>query len=368
MKPSAKAVLQLGGDVLRTCSRKEEVLSHCVHGIPVFEGIMRPRAAAEFGGDLRQWCSAARTAFRRYCQSGGTPDLLHAHGRFLNAGAFAVGLWQSASIPYVYTEHSSFYQRGMAPSIAKEVVHRIVQDAAVYTAVSRAVGLAISDYLGFEVQRPEVTPNLLDEMFQQKEAVRPPAGPFVFLCVASLNSNKRVDLLLRSFARAFSGEENACLRICGDGALRGELESLAEGLGIRKTVHFLGHRSHPEVLNEMDRAHVVAVASDIETFGVVLIESFARGRPVVSTRCGGPEEIVNPQNGILVDRGDIEGMAEAMKMIVSDYANFNCVNIRRACVLEYGSQTFVNRMGAIYKKALDRDMRDTQLEFQALSA
>jgi glycosyltransferase involved in cell wall biosynthesis len=53
--------------------------------------------------------------------------------------------------------------------------------------------------------------------------------------------------------------------------------------------------------------------SDVETFGVALIEALACGLPVVATRSGGPDEVITPEVGILVDRGDVAGLAQALR-------------------------------------------------------
>jgi glycosyltransferase involved in cell wall biosynthesis len=58
------------------------------------------------------------------------------------------------------------------------------------------------------------------------------------------------------------------------------------------------------------------MASDFETFGVVLIEALAMGRPVIATDCGGPREIVNESNGMLVPARDNGALARAMQRMV----------------------------------------------------
>ena len=57
--------------------------------------------------------------------------------------------------------------------------------------------------------------------------------------------------------------------------------------------------------------------SRYETFGIVLIEALSTGRPVVATRCGGPNDIVRNEDGILVDVDDADGLAEAMRSMIN---------------------------------------------------
>ncbi len=57
----------------------------------------------------------------------------------------------------------------------------------------------------------------------------------------------------------------------------------------------------------------MVLVSKVETFGVVVLEALMRGRPVVATRCGEPESIINNLTGKLVEVGDIVPLAGAMQ-------------------------------------------------------
>lgn len=64
---------------------------------------------------------------------------------------------------------------------------------------------------------------------------------------------------------------------------------------------------------------VLAISSEQESFGLTAIESMAMETPVVSTRCGGPEEIIEDNsNGFLVNRKDAKSMAEAMLKLLNE--------------------------------------------------
>jgi len=62
----------------------------------------------------------------------------------------------------------------------------------------------------------------------------------------------------------------------------------------------------------MWNANALVRPSTYETFGVVLVDALATGIPVISTRCGGPEDIVEAGLGLLLERDDEEGLAKAM--------------------------------------------------------
>ncbi len=91
---------------------------------------------------------------------------------------------------------------------------------------------------------------------------------------------------------------------------RGELEKLAQRLGISSRVTFLGHRLDiPQILGQL---HLLVVPSQFEPFGRVIIEAMACGRPVIGSNDGGiPEIIEHGKTGYLVEVGDYQGFANA---------------------------------------------------------
>jgi glycosyltransferase involved in cell wall biosynthesis len=103
--------------------------------------------------------------------------------------------------------------------------------------------------------------------------------------------------------------------VIGDGPLRGELESLAESLGIR--VEFLGHRS--DAINIVRTLDVFVLASTRESFGLTLIEALSQEVPVVASRTGGVPEIVDGETtGLLAEPGNPEDIAEKVCRLLED--------------------------------------------------
>ena len=123
--------------------------------------------------------------------------------------------------------------------------------------------------------------------------------------------------LLRAFARV-RRKEDARLLLLGQGPLQGELESLADNLGIRDAVSFVGFRANPYPL--IRAADCFAVASHWEGYCTVLAEAMALGVPVVSTDCDfGPREYVRDGfNGLLVPPGQPDVLADAILRLLRD--------------------------------------------------
>ncbi|WP_043274480.1 glycosyltransferase [Pseudomonas sp. PH1b] len=132
----------------------------------------------------------------------------------------------------------------------------------------------------------------------------------VVLAVGRLVDAKGYPELLRAFAVVSAEEQNTRLWIVGEGALRESLVSLTESLKISHRVTFFGVRS--DVADFYNAADLYVLSSLWEGFGLVVAEAMATERVVVATDCGGVRDVVGDQ-GILVEPGDVRGLAIAMR-------------------------------------------------------
>ena len=107
--------------------------------------------------------------------------------------------------------------------------------------------------------------------------------------------------------------------IVGDGERRAELETAARASGLGDRVRFLGWRADLNRLYaDLD---VVVLTSKNEGSPVALIEAMAAGRPVVSTRAGGVEDVVTDgETGVVVPIGDAPAVARAVVDLLEDPA------------------------------------------------
>lgn len=101
--------------------------------------------------------------------------------------------------------------------------------------------------------------------------------------------------------------------------LMATLESLMEKLGVARQIHFIGfYDNTPEFLAQLD---MFVLSSNSEGFSIATIEAMASKLPVVSTRCGGPEEIlVHNQTGFLVATESPEELAGAIRYMIDNPA------------------------------------------------
>ena len=90
--------------------------------------------------------------------------------------------------------------------------------------------------------------------------------------------------------------------------------------------------------------HVLVLSSEVETFGVALVEAMTTGLPVIATRCGGPESIVSLDTGMLVDPNDPVKLAKAMWKMIDLYSTYDPNKIRNIALEQYGDNAYVARI------------------------
>ena len=299
-------------------------------------------------GESHIYKTKGRKLFRKYIKKNGLPDIIHAHAA-VNAGILARDINRHYDIPYVLTEHRSAYARGLVSRQLLRIARGVFKDACRRIVVSPELGRTLENALGETVKPWEWIPNLVSERFFNENIADREGQEFVYLNIAVLTPKKGQKNLISAFASAFKGNTSVSLRIGGDGPLRDELEEQAEVNGISRQVHFLGMLSRDEVLREMQQCNVFVLSSHYETFGIVLTEALACGKPVIATKCGGPECIVKDENGLLVNSGDVDALKEAMVAMHRDYSSYDSEHIRTDCRQRFSEEAIILKLQKIYE-------------------
>lgn len=134
------------------------------------------------------------------------------------------------------------------------------------------------------------------------------------LAVGRLSEEKGHICLVHAFARLLQAGVNARLVLAGDGPLRGIIERRCIDLGIADRVRITGWVSGDQVRQLLLESRALVLPSFAEGLPVVLMESLALGRPVVSSWVAGVPELVQAgQNGWLVAPGDEDALCQALQ-------------------------------------------------------
>jgi L-malate glycosyltransferase len=321
------------------------------------------RSTLKFPGmeewNLNRWIRRYIRYFEEYRQKYGLPDIMIVQSS-LWAGAVAARLKMVYKIPYILVEHRGRFTEHL--ELSEEYFEKwylnylrsAFSDADRLICVSDALRHKISVISSVPESEIVTIPNLIDTEFFNPPGSRRELQPFVFLGAGFFDRVKGFDILLGAFAKFLENAEGEFfLRIAGTGKDEKKLKKYALYLGIDHRVRFLGKVSRERMRDEMQRSNVFVLPSRFESFGVVLIESLATGCPVIATRSGGPESIVNEKNGILVPVENEQELAAAMAVIFENYNKYDPEAIRTEAVKKYSHINVTERYRELIRDTLN---------------
>lgn len=153
----------------------------------------------------------------------------------------------------------------------------------------------------------------------------------VLLFLGRLGFEKRVDLLIKAFARLRQKRSDCSLILAGDGPTEvvNQLKRLAESI---PNVHFTGFLLGETKANVLASCDVFCSPSPYETFGRTVVEAMASGIPVVTVDSGAVSEyLLEGVNGYLAPPDDVEGLANVIhKVLLSNNTEIICRALRDA--------------------------------------
>jgi glycosyltransferase involved in cell wall biosynthesis len=288
-----------------------------------------------------------------YSRTFGTPDIIHAQST-LWGGVAAARISDRLGIPFIITEHSSAFERGILRSWEVPMAAAALRQASAVLAVSDSLAGRLREFApGLEV---EVVPNMVDTEFFSPGPRNHAASPYVFLCVGGLVPIKRFDIAIRAFAAAFQGNPGIVLRIGGSGPEASRLAGLAGRLGIADRVQLIGGLSRAQVRDEMRSADAFVLSSSVETFGLVVAEAQSVGLPVIVTECGGPAELVSETTGIRVAVDNADDLSRAMLELYERRGEWGqrAASIRATARGRFERDVVAQRILGCYQRVLGR--------------
>ena len=239
------------------------------------------------------------------------PDLIHCHVAGKN-------LWVAEKYfkdtPVILSEHWSGYLDGRFDAISsfkrKKRIKRINNCKEI---------LVVSEHLKQAVQSKGITSpiSIIDNIIETKTIRKQlEKESFTLLVVADLaDKTKNISGVIRAFSKIAKENPTFLLEIIGDGEDKSQLKKLANELLLNNNILFLGRKSQEEVLNHYSMVDCVIVNSNFETYSMVTVEAILSGVPVIATKCKGPEQFINDNNGLLIEIGKPNELIDAMLLI-----------------------------------------------------
>jgi len=182
-------------------------------------------------------------------------------------------------------------------------------------------------------------------------------GALLLGAVGNVRPSKRYDVLLQAFRKVVAVRPEVRLAIVGQaqGELYESMLALRSSLGLDDSVHFLGFREG--VARAFQGLDLFVLSSSDEGFSLSTVQAMATGLPIVATRCGGPEEILEAGvEGVLVEKNRPDELAAGILEVLSrpDGGRSLGEAARKGAVARFSVDTMVERYDTLYESCLDR--------------
>lgn len=326
---------------------EQETNERLREGIPTYRVWYRPSPIPKTSYFIYLW-SIFRT-FQHIVDEGFRPDIIHVH--IYDAGGPAVLIGKLNRIPVVVTEHFSSFPRRLLSSLDVVKAWLAFRWAKRVLPVSSALQKAIEHY-GIHAHF-QVIPNVADTtLFFPPSHLREDMNPKRILFVGQLAPVKGVPYLLQALSRLGQKRDDWHLDIVGDGDARMEYERLAVDLKLGDKVAFHGLKTKQEVADFMRRADLFVLPSLCETFSAPAIEALATGTPLLATRCGGPEEFVIKDVGLLVPPGDADTLCNGLDYMLDNLHLYSCKRISQYAIERFSPELVGAKLHAVYQSLI----------------
>jgi len=283
--------------------------------------------------------------FKMYILENGLPDVVHLHSFFY--GHLAMQIQKEYNIPYVVTEHSSTFARGLLSNSEIKYATDIYENSEKNIAVSNEFAKLLKEKTKVDF---EYVPNIVNVEFFKEKQHKANAQKIRFINIGYLLPKKNQEMLIRSFSNSFAQEKNVELLIVGQGSEHQNLTKLIQDLKLEKQVILYGEASREEIRELLQASDIFVLSSFYETFGVVLIEALSCGLPLVSTKCGGPESIIIDDTiGILSEINE-SSLANDMKYVYDNLDSYNKVYLQNYVEKNFSEKAISKKLLHIYSE------------------
>ena len=291
---------------------------------------------------------------RRICKEF-SPDVIHAHCG-VPAGRIAVQFAKKQGIPVVITEHCPMEQLQAENPVNRAKLHDAYAGSAANVCVSKDSMERLQPY--FPDCRFQVIYNgiLAPETMSLESKVYAVPGKINCCIVAAFYSKeiKGYQYLLPAMAKLKAQGLPVVLHICGGGDYYEYYVNLAKELDIEDVCIFYGNCSKVQVYSMVSQMDFNISASLFECSGVSVEEALLLGKPMLVTRSGGANSLVNEEVAIVVDKGSTDALVDGIRQMAERLPQFDSKKIRAYAEenfeIDHVSRQYMTLYGEILEK------------------
>ncbi len=258
-------------------------------------------------------------------------DILHSHQPY-SLGSEAMKFSKELDVPLVFTYHIKYedyshYIPLVPNSISKKYIRKVTvgysNKCDVVISPSTAIKKLLEDH-GIKTLVKIIPSGINIDNFANdtgkkkkiREKYQIKQDEIVLITACRLTKEKNLEFLVNSFAKIAQKEKNVKFMIVGDGAVKKDLEKMAEEFGIKDRIIFTGLVDRTSIVSLYQASDIFVFASLTETQGLVAVEAMAAGNPVIAVRASGIEDIVKDgEDGSLTSVSEEEFSKSVLKIV-----------------------------------------------------
>ncbi len=275
------------------------------------------------GKKYRRYLEALRKGYTHLLKSWGSPEITHLNVTY-PAGLFAMELKKKYGLPYIITENwTAFLPINPYRFKIHEryFIKRIGEQASAFCPVSEDLKNAFIDF-GFKGPF-HIIPNVADtELFSH--AARPSSEKIKILHVSTFkDDHKNISGILRVMGRLCKERNDFQITMAGN-RFGDKYGPLIKSLGIpdgQLTIHPI--LPLEEIAQMMKSHHVFLLFSNYENLPCVVVEALSTGMVVIGSDVGGTAEMIDEQNGHIVNARDEEALYEKLRFTIDNYNRYD---------------------------------------------
>jgi len=277
------------------------------------------------------------------------PAAVHVHVPY-KAGLIALWLKNRYNLEYNVTEHwtgydkstkDNFYSR---PLSFRYITKKILRNAKYIVPVSKDLAEKLNSIApGIRIN---VIPNAVNEKLFYFEAREPKVFRFIHY-VSSLKGQKNTEGLIKVFSELKKIRQDwECIMY---GPTDQELSKLVMTAGLEEKIKFTGEISYTKVAEIVRSATAFVSFSNYENQPCSILEALCCGVPVIATKVGGIPEVINSQNGIIIEPLNESQLLQAMEMMMDKFKNFDLESIAKSAKMKFSYNAVGSQLNLLYQ-------------------
>lgn len=298
---------------------------------------------------IRKYNSVYKQFFSTWITQNGKPFAVHVHVPY-KAGLIALWLKKRYNLNYYVTEHWAGYDKTNAdnffsrPASFRYITKKIFSNAKNVICVSEDLAFKLSSII--PAIQTKVIPNTVNEKLFYFDRNNHQSFKFIHH-ISAWKGQKNTEGLIRVLADLHKKRQDwECIMY---GPVLPSLAELVITLGLANHIKFTGEISYENVGEIVRSASAFVTFSNYENQPCSILEALCCGVPVIATKVGGIPEIINAQNGILIEPKNELQLLHAIEKIMKDYNDYNREEIAEDSKDKFSFYTVGKQLSLLYR-------------------